>query len=167
MKSFSKGKIESGQENNRPEGFQPSLGQVMPVVTDFLDLSELGQSQPLKCISNLIGNHLPLPFTLAEKQYIQSLVQAEQKAFDEVVFNEAFTNGVADLLNQDVTMLSQVAIQQGVSSGFDKWTRFANGLDQFSRYIFLVHSKVSRYNFSVTLFSVLIKRIKWIYLAPT
>ena len=134
MKSLSKGNIGLGEEINRPEGFQPNVDQVMPVVTDFLDLSELGQSQPLKCISNLIGNHLPLPFTLAENHYIQSLVQAEQKAFDEVVFNEAFTNGVADLLNQDVTMLSQVAIQQGVSSGFDKWTRFANSLDQFSRY---------------------------------
>ena len=72
-----------------------------------------------------------MPLTIAEEQYIQSLVQVEQQAFDEVVLNEPFRNDVAKLFSQDIRMLSLEAIQHGVNAGYEKWTRFANNLGQF------------------------------------
>ena len=112
----------------RPE---ENIDQVMSQVMNFLESPKVDQIKPLKCISSLIDMYLPMPLTIAEEQYIQSLVQVEQQAFDEVVLNEPFRNDVAKLFSQDIRMLSLEAIQHGVNAGYEKWTRFANNLGQF------------------------------------
>ena len=131
--SISKMEIKEVEESPRLEEIQPeeNIEQVMSQVMNFLESPKVAQIKPLKCISSLIDMYLPMPLTLAEEQYIQSLVQVEQKAFDEVVLNEPFRNDVAKLFSQDIRMLSLEAIQHGVNAGYEKWTRFANNLGQF------------------------------------
>ena len=131
--SISKMGIKEVEESPRLEEIQPeeNIEQVMSQVMNFLESPKVAQIKPLKCISSLIDMYLPMPLTLAEEQYIQSLVQVEQQAFDEVVLNEPFRNDVAKLFSQDIRMLSLEAIQHGVNAGYEKWTRFANNLGQF------------------------------------
>ena len=106
---------------------EENIDQVMTRVMNFLESPKVAKIKPLKCMPSLLDRHLPMPLTLAEENYIQSLVQSEQQAFDEVVFNI----DVSKLFNQDIRMLSSEAIQHGINAGYDKWTRFANNLDQF------------------------------------
>ena len=106
---------------------EENIDQVMTRVMNFLESPKVAKIKPLKCMPSLLDRHLPMPLTLAEEQYIQSLVQSEQQAFDEVVFNI----DVSKLFNQDIRMLSSEAIQHGINAGYDKWIRFANNLDQF------------------------------------
>ena len=131
--SISKMEIKEVEESPRLEEIQPeeNIEQVMSQVMNFLESPKVAQIKPLKCISSLIDMYLPMPLTLAEEQYIQSLVQVEQQAFDEVVLNEPFRNDVAKLFSQDIRMLSLEAIQHGVNAGYEKWTRFANNFGQF------------------------------------
>ena len=131
--SISKMEIKEVEESPRLEEIQPeeNIEQVMSQVMNFLESPKVAQIKPLKCISSLIDMYLPMPLTIAEEQYIQSLVQVEQQAFDEVVLNEPFRNDVAKLFSQDIRMLSLEAIQHGVNAGYEKWTRFANNLGQF------------------------------------
>ena len=131
--SISKMGIKEVEESPRLEEIHPeeNIEQVMSQVMNFLESPKVAQIKPLKCISSLIDMYLPMPLTLAEEQYIQSLVQVEQQAFDEVVLNEPFRNDVAKLFSQDIRMLSLEAIQHGVNAGYEKWTRFANNLGQF------------------------------------
>ena len=131
--SISKMGIKEVEESPRLEEIQPeeNIEQVMSQVMNFLESPKVAQIKPLKCISSLIDMYLPMPLTIAEEQYIQSLVQVEQQAFDEVVLNEPFRNDVAKLFSQDIRMLSLEAIQHGVNAGYEKWTRFANNLGQF------------------------------------
>ena len=131
--SISKMGIKEDEESPRLEEIHPeeNIEQVMSQVMNFLESPKVAQIKPLKCISSLIDMYLPMPLTLAEEQYIQSLVQVEQQAFDEVVLNEPFRNDVAKLFSQDIRMLSLEAIQHGVNAGYEKWTRFANNLGQF------------------------------------
>ena len=131
--SISKMGIKEVEESPRLEEIQPeeNIEQVMSQVMNFLESPKVAQIKPLKCISSLIDMYLPMPLTLAEEQYIQSLVQVEQQAFDEVVLNEPFRNDVAKLFSQDIRMLSLEAIQHGVNAGYEKWTRFANNFGQF------------------------------------
>ena len=132
MSPTSIGKIGIGggdEESPRFDEIQleENIDQVMTRVMNFLESPKVAKIKPLKCMPSLLDRHLPMPLTLAEEQYIQSLVQSEQQAFDEVVFNV----DVSKLFNQDIRMLSSEAIQHGINAGYDKWTRFANNLDQF------------------------------------